>query len=411
MNDMASPPAATPIPTHVPPELVDRTYPLYLGAFTSENPFDRIVPEVCAGPEVRYVPHVYPGGGPGWVFRRAEVMRQVYKDTEHFSSKGFSPFSMLIGDSWSQVPVEYDPPEHTGYRNLINPLLAPQKMAALEDKVRAHARRYIDRFKDRGSCEFMSEFAFEYPIAVFLELMGLPQEDVTQLLKWEMGLLHEPDMAKCADAVRSVKGYLLEKMEERRHDPRDDFITFAVTAEINGRPLDENELIGLTFGLYIGGLDTVSTNMGLHFRHLAEKQEDQAWLRAHPDKIPLATEELLRAYAAVTTFRTCIKETEVAGVRVLPGDKVAMATTLACRDESKYPEPNAIRLERGPQHETFGFGPHRCVGMHLARRELHVGIEEFFGAIPPFRIEPGAEIVSALGAMIQPTTLPLVWER
>ncbi len=401
-------PAAAAIPDHVPADLV-RPYPLVLGATTTENPFDRIVPLLAAGPDVLYAVNAYPGGTPAWVFRRAETLRAIYKDTEHFSSKGFTPFAMLIGDTWSQVPVEYDPPEHTKYRALINPLLAPQKMAALEGNVRRYARQYIDRFKDRGHCDYMSEFAFEFPIAVFLDLMGLPQSDVKQLLAWETKLLHEPDLAEIANAVRGVKGYLLEKMAERRRNPGDDFISFAVQAEIDGRPLDENELIGLTFGLYIGGLDTVSTNMGLHFRHLAENQEQQAWLRAHPEKIPLATEELLRAFAAVTTFRTCVKETVVDGIRIMPGDKVAMSTTLAGRDDRKYDAPAEVRLERGPMHESFAHGVHRCVGMHLARRELHVGMEEFFNAIPQFRIADGAEIVSELGGMIQPRTLPLVW--
>ncbi len=117
----------------------------------------------------------------------------------------------------------------------------------------------------------------------------------------------------------------------------------------------------------------------------------------------------MRAYAAVTTFRTCVIETEIEGIRVLPGDKIAMTTTLAGRDDRKYDNPNEVRLDRAPTHETFGFGPHRCVGMHLARRELHVGLEEFLRAIPQFHIEPRAEIVSELGAMIQPKTLPLVW--
>src|SRR3546814_1912930 len=92
--------------------------------------------------------------------------------------------------------VEYDPPEHTPLRGLLNPLLAPQRMAALDEKVRIYARDYIDQFKDRGSCEFMGEFAFKFPIAVFLELMGLPQEDVEQLLAWEMNLLRQPDRSE-----------------------------------------------------------------------------------------------------------------------------------------------------------------------------------------------------------------------
>lgn len=403
------PAPSAPLPAHVPPSLV-RDYPLVLGGMTLENPFDRIVPEIAAGPEVLYATNVYPGGGPGWVFRRAEDLKTIYRDTEHFSSKGFSPFSMLIGESWSQIPAETDPPEHAGYRAMINPLLAPGTIAKLDAKVRAYAQGYIAEFKDKGSCDFMADFAFKFPIAVFLELMGLPQEDVDQLLAWEMDLLHQPDMAKVAAAVLAVKAYLLAKLDERRVEPRDDFLTYAITTTIDGRPLNEDELIGMTFGLYIGGLDTVSTNMGLHFRHLAEHPKDQALLRANPDKIVLATEELLRAYAAVTTFRTCKSQVVVNGVTLMPGDKVAMCTTLAGRDGEKYDAPNEVRLDRGPNHESFANGPHRCVGMHLARRELHVGMEEFLKAIPAFRIAPDAQIMSSLGLMIQPMTLPLVWD-
>src|SRR3546814_4051519 len=128
---------------------------------------------------------------------------------------------------------------------------------------------------------------------------------------------------------------------------RSDFISFAANAKIDGRPLSLDEQVGIAFNLYTGGLDTVSTNIGLHFRHLAERQDHQAYLREHPDMIPLATEEFLRAYAAVTTFRICVKEIEIAGVRVMPGDRVAMSTTLAGRDEGKYDKLNEVRLDRG----------------------------------------------------------------
>src|SRR3546814_620088 len=236
-------------------------------------------------------------------------------------------------------------------------------------------------------------------------------EDVEQLLAWEMNLLHQPDVAQIAGATRSVRDYLLEKLEDRRKNPRDDFISFAANAKIDGRPLSLDEQVGIAFNLYTGGLDNVSTNIGLHFRHIAERQDHQAYLREHPDMIPLATEEFLRDYAAVTTFRICVKEIEIAGVRVMPGDRVAMSTTLAWRDEGKYDKPNEVRLDRGPSHDSFAHGPHRCVGMHLARRELHAAIEEFLKAVPTFHIAPGAEIVSTLGPIIQPETLPLVWEK
>ncbi len=398
------------IPSHVPPELV-RHYPLKVSDKTTENPFDRIIPEIAAGPIAFYAEGVLPTGDPGWVFRRSDDLRAIFKDSESFTARGWSSFSGLIGDSWYQVPVEYDPPEHTALRALLNPLLAPQRMAALDGKVRAYALSYIDKFKDRGSCEFMSEFAFKFPIAVFLELMGLPQEDVEQLLAWEMNLLHQPQVSEIANATRSVRDYLVEKLAAAAKNPKDDFIGFIATAKLDDRALSQDEKIGMAFNFYTGGLDTISTNLGLQFRHLAENGEHQALLRADPSKIVLATEEMLRAYAAVTTFRICVKQVEIAGVTVMPGDRVAMSTTLANRDEAKYDSPNEVRLDRAPSHDSFAHGPHRCVGMHLARRELHVALEEFLRHVPQFRIEPGAVIVSTLGPIIQPETLPLIWGK
>src|SRR3546814_10348947 len=105
----------------------------------------------------------------------------------------------------------------------------------------------------------MSEFAVKFPIAVFLELMGRPQEDVEQLLAWEMNLLHQPDVAQIAGATRSVRDYLLEKLEDRRKNPRDDFISFAANAKIDGRPLSLDEQVGIAFNLYTG--DRKSTRL------------------------------------------------------------------------------------------------------------------------------------------------------
>src|SRR6266404_1783339 len=101
-----------------------------------------------------------------------------------------------------------------------------------------------------GSCEFMSDFAFEFPVKVFLQLMGLPQSRVKQFLAWEHGLLHEPDIEKIKDATRSVVACLREEIEDRRVNPRDDFITFGLQAEVEGRKFDDNELVGFCFNLF-----------------------------------------------------------------------------------------------------------------------------------------------------------------
>jgi cytochrome P450 len=381
-----------------------------LGKTTREDPYKRIIPDIHRNlPEVFFSLDAYPGGTPAWILRRAEDLRKVYNDTTNFTSAHFSPFAGLIGEQWNLLPAETDPPMHGKYRSVLNPLFAPKKMQAMEANVRAAARRCIDKLKDRAGCEFMQEFAFPFPVSVFLDLIDLPQERMSEFQSWEYALLHVPDMKSVSDAVRNVVGYLREVMAERRKNPGDDFISYGIKAEIDGRRFTDDELIGYCFNLFIGGLDTVSSNIILQFRHLAENPEHQALLRSEPAMIPAAVEEFLRAYAAVTTFRTCVKETQIRGITIKPGDKVAMSTTLANRDPQEFDAPDEVRLERQPAHISFAYGPHRCIGSHLARREMVIAMEEFLGAIPAFRLEPGVEIETHLGGIIQPNVLPLVW--
>lgn len=399
---------STAIPAHVPANLIG-SFPLVLGQVTDENPFDRIIPDIHEGPVAIYVPGGYLNMEGAWVFRRAVDLQFVYADTEHFSVKDFAPFSKLLGDSWNLVPAEIDQPDHDLFRLVLNPLFAPRRMAALESSVRTYARQYIDAFKQQGHCEFVNDFAFRFPIAVFLELMGLPMSRVEEFLVWEKGLLHDPDINNIIAATRAVKNYLLEEIAERRKNPRDDLITYGLNAEINGRKWTEDELFGFCFNLFIGGMDTVSTTVALHFRHLAERPDHQQYLRENPDKIPSAVEELMRAYAPAMQARTCIKPVRIAGAQVLPGDKVLMTPMIANRDPEAFENPNEIRLDRNPRHLNFGYGIHRCLGAPLARREVIIAIEEFLKAIPQFRIASGAKIITHLGGVIQPDCLPLVW--
>ncbi|MBU0773631.1 MAG: cytochrome P450, partial [Alphaproteobacteria bacterium] len=339
-----------PIPDHVPPELVSRDFPFIFGMTTTEDPFDDLAMQVHEGPDIIYAAHAYPGGTPAWVPRRMAHLREIYLDTDHFSSTDFSPYSKLVGGNWINSPAELDPPAHGPFRQMVNPAFTPKAMAALEDKIRHYAVEYIDAFAPRGQCEFMGDFAFEFPIKVFMELMGLPHDRMSEFMEWEMNLLHNHDLSKIAEATRSVLAYLGGEIEDRRANPRNDLISFGVQGRIDGRALTDDELLGFMFNLFIGGLDTVSTNMGLHFRHLGSHPEDQAHLRANPSEIPHAIDELMRAYGAVTTFRTCKKETEVAGIRFMPGDKVAMSTTLAGRDPAEFDAPAEVRLDRRPRH-------------------------------------------------------------
>lgn len=402
------PAALVPPPDHVPTELI-RPFPFILGATTTLRPHSLVAP-YHDGPEVFWAERVYAGVRGSWVPRTVKLMQQVYSDNKNFKARGMAPFAQLIGESWYVTPQEADLPEHPELRALVNPVFAPKRMAALEEKIRIYARDYFAAFKDKGRCEFMSEFAFEFPIKVFLELMGLPQERVAQFLAWEHTLLHEPDLAKVTEGTRTVVAYLRSEIDERRKSPRDDLISYGLSADNRGRRFSEDELLGFCFNLFLGGLDTVSTSVAWHFLHLAEHQEDQAKLRANPAMIPAAIDEIMRYYGPVATSRECVHETTLGNVTVKPGDKILLATFLSGHDPNAFDRPEEIRLDRQPRHVSFGYGHHLCVGMHLARREIRIALEEAFRALPPWRLTPGAEVPCYLAAIVQPKTLPLVWD-
>src|SRR5438477_12447124 len=145
------------LPAHVPTSLVPE-YPLQFGLTTDENPFETMIPRIHKEPEVFYALHAYPGNGPAWIVRRTEDLKKVYFDTEHFSNAAAGPWPMLIGENWSTLPFEADPPMHALYRAVINPIFTPKAMAKLETRIRGYAREYIEGFKPKGSCEFVSDF-------------------------------------------------------------------------------------------------------------------------------------------------------------------------------------------------------------------------------------------------------------
>lgn len=406
---MTSAPAPIPVPDHIPAHLIGG-FPFTPGSYTTERPHDiaqRLQDE--DGPEVWYARQVFADGG-AWVFRRAADMRAIALNTDHFANKDFSPYAQLTGGGWSMIPSEQDPPVHSMYRMLLNPIFAPKEISRLNGQIAMHARNYVEAFRERGSCEVMADFAFKFPIEVFMGLMNLPRERLDEFMTWEHQLIHGSDLSKMQAASQAAVDYLRQEIADRRNNLGDDFISFAIRADLKGRPLTETELLGMCFNLFVGGLDTVSTHMGHFLRHLAENPQDQALLRANPALISGAVDELLRAYSSSITMRTCIKDIEVHDVLIRAGDRVAMVWPLAGRDPLEYDDPATIRFDRKPRQMAMGFGPHLCLGLYLARRELTIAMATFLELLPEFRIADGAEIVCDLGGVIQAKAIPIVWD-
>lgn len=398
------------VPSHVPDALV-REWELGLHVPTDEDPFAEVIPRLHEGPRAIFALRSNQLGSPSWVFRRDEDIRAIYLDTETFSSHASSRVSWTIGEDWDLIPVEIDPPRHRAYRSLLNPLFLPKRMALFEEQVRSAARHFVDQIVEKGECDFIADFALPFPITVFLGLMDLPIDGMDRFVGYEQDFLHDPDVAVKSRAMIAITTLLKEAMADRRRRPGDDFISFLVAAEIDGRKLTESEILATAVNFYLGGLDTVTSLMGWQFRHLAQHQDDQARLRGEPDLLPKGLEELIRAFAPVSTHRLCTREVEFGGVTIMPGDLVMVSTPLAGRDPEMYDRPNEIQLSRGnSRHMTFAFGPHHCIGAHLARRELSVALEEVLPRFRNFRLKSDAVPRWHYGAILGLETLPLEWD-
>jgi cytochrome P450 len=389
------------IPAHVPPELVHE-FDFRTGLGTHPH---STVAALHDGPRVFFSPvhHNAIAGAGTWVLTRAEDIRAALQDAATFSSNVRRSNSGL-----SLIPLELDAPEHAKFRALMNPIFSPVRMKLLDAKVRELARELAAACAVKGHCDFVEDFAKPFPVSIFLDLMGLPKEYMGRFLEWESLIMR--DKQTRAAAMQEVSQYLQELITERRRRPTDDLITFAVSAKVDDRLLRDDEVIGICVLLFIAGLDTVTSSFAYHFRHLAEHPADQQSLRDDPALIPSAVEELFRAYAVVNTNRYATRDVDFAGVHIKRGDNVTCSTILASRDPREFERPNEVVFTRSPNlHNAFSYGPHRCLGSHLARREIIAGIEAWLAAIPPFKLRPGAVINAHGGGVFSLDSLPLVW--
>ncbi len=334
----------------------------------------------------------------------------MLRDPDNFTKNGMGQWSQSIGENWLVIPTEVDPPIHANYRKALNPSFSPQKMAALKDDLHQRARDLLAEFKDRGECDFVNEFSERFPIYIVLDLLGLPQDRITEFLDWEKAMLHTNDWEVRRNAVQKTVDYLKAEIADRRANPREDYITgtFNFAAE-DGRKWNDEEILGHCFNLFIGGLDTVTSLLGNIFAHLARYPDQQAELRQNPDRIVLAVEEFLRVYGPVTAFRIAAKEIEMHGEKIMPGDYVSVATPVANQDPAMHENPSEIRFDRKAPHIALGGGIHKCLGMHLARFELQTALQEFLATVPQFRLKEGFELQYFVGNITFVPELKLQW--
>jgi cytochrome P450 len=347
--------------------------------------------------------------GGTWVFTGAADIRAVLQDPETFQSSGNRPFGKALGENWVLVPVDLDAPQHTRMRAFLNPLFSPKRMSALAPAIAARAEELIAPLKGKAEIDFNETFARPFPVSIFLELFGLPTSEMPRFSGWVEGIIHGQGGPQIA-AMRELRDHMRTVIEQKRADPQDDLISQIVTGEIDGQSLTYDEIMGTCVMLFMGGLDTVTSQLGFIFRWLGEHPKAQTALRAEPEGIPTAVEELLRLFPIIVTGRIAAKDFEIDGATIKQGESIACPMAAVSRDATEFADPETADIGRAVnRHSAFGLGPHRCLGSHLARRELNIAVEQWLKLLPPFRVKPGVELTAQGAGVVALTSLPLVF--
>jgi cytochrome P450 len=404
-------PRPAPRPAHVPEHLIVDIQK-YMRASTLPDPFS-----LTEGIYEDLPPVFYALGLTGrmqdgiWAVTRYSDIREVYQNSALYSTKGVANYQALIGETFDMIPLAIDPPEHGKYRILLNPWFSPRAITAMETSIRATVNGLIDTFLDAGECDVAYDYGRLYPVRVFMALMGFPPEKLEDFLRWEYAVLHSfGDVEKVKWGIGSALAYLRTFVEEMRAHPADNLTSHVVHGRVEGRPLTEDEIIGTVLFLWLGGLDTVAATTAFMFRRLALQPELQQALRDNPDLIPDAIEEFLRTQPLLFSVRLVKQDHAIRGVSIKAGDLIMAFNAAGNFDPEEFENPREFRLDRQfNRHFTLAGGPHRCLGSHLARRELRIALAEFLRRVPPFRIKPGADITT-FPTLIALPRLPIVWD-
>lgn len=316
------------------------------------------------------------------------------------------------------LPQDLNGEAHRKLRRVINPFFAPAAVKRMEDTAHQRCVELVEEVKERGECDFVSEFALRYPTDLFLALLGLPVSDGDFFLPWSETVFagfFGGDPGETAAAKRKIMDYFDQAVRERRANPRDpkeDMVSRLLEARVDGEPISQEDILTICMTLMLAGLDTTRSALGYIYHHLALNDADRQALVDDPDSAPAAAEEFLRLYPLVFQAGREVQEPDdFHGVDLDRGDVVWLGIGSANRDPHKYPDPDRFILGRKGvnQHLAFGAGPHRCLGMHLARLELVVVLREWHKRIPHYRIKDGARPVER-GGQLTLSTLPLEWE-
>ena len=348
--------------------------------------------------------HDRPGGEPFWSVTRYDDARAVLGDPFTFSSTpGIKvrtdrelEFASVMAQQYQPI-IHTDPPRHREVRKLVSHRFTPRAVSELEEQIRSYARRCMDEAAQKRDIDFVSDIAHRIPAAIALSLLGVPEEHWDRLAELEHATVTSEDPefthGNQQDAIiaasMEIRGFFTELVEQRVDDPGDDILSEFLKGRIRGEQLPAGQVVAEAGLLLAGGLDTTraAASAGGIVPLLRYPDQLQA-LMDDRSLLPTAVEEFVRwATPVVSETRTVMKDAEVGGQRVEPGQRVVVWTASANRDEHQFADPFTFDVRRSPnRHLGFAYGEHFCLGVHLARLTLLVEFEELLAKFKAFEL-------------------------
>lgn len=346
------------------------------------------------------------GYDPIWIVTRHADIRAVEVNAKLFHNADYNP---ILNDRASDAFMReicggsnrlissltyMDPPEHAAYRSLTASWFMPNRINRLEDQIRALARQSVEQLLSfDGECDFVRDFALFYPLRVIMTLFGVPPEDEPRMLKLtqEFFGVHDPEEQRpemASDPVVAARQWAATLEEfyayfdvlsaQRRASPTDDLLSLIANSQVNGAPIPRNEANGYYVAIATAGHDTTSSSTAGGLHGLLLYPENIARLKADPSLIKGLVDEAIRWTSPVKHFmRNATQDTELGGKTIRAMDRLMMCYPSGNRDEEVFPDAARFDITRSPNpHIAFGFGPHMCLGQHLAKLEMRVLFEE-----------------------------------
>ena len=325
------------------------------------------------------------------------------RDFETFSNKAYL---RNIGISFGRSVSTMDAPEHVRFRKIFQKAFLPAVVSKWgESVVDPVVDSLMSGFVARGRADLVQEFTFHYPFQIVFKQLGLPPEEVAIFHKLAMAqIVVSFDIEHGTEASRKLGTYFKAMVEERRRNPSDDLVSVLAQAEVDGERLPEEVLISFLRQLVNAGGDTTYRGTSVLLTGLLNNPDQLEAVRKDRSLVPQAIEEALRWEGPVLIqTRMATRDTELGGVKIPAGAFLDVAAGAANRDPAKFVNPDMFNIFRksANRHFAFAFGPHICIGQHLARVEMTRAINAILDRLPNLRLDPDRPKPEIRGIMMR----------